>query len=533
MKIEDAIDISLKNIAKHGDTDVFPFPLEKLTFHDKHDQCKDLLLEMHANFDEFIARFPPNTLEALTQVGYTGFRWTTQIEPFWNAYYLALVVMLAKQIEDQRVSITKQSIHSYRFSWNEDEAKLFADSSWKDYRRRAFELSSEFDYVVVTDIADFYPRIYHHRLENALNRLPETSDIPKRIMRLLGNFSKNVSYGLPVGGPASRILSELCLDSTDKLLLRSRAKFCRYVDDYSIFCRDKTEAYRVLVLLSESLFNEGLVLQKNKTKILTTEEFRSSARLLDPKDTTDPLANDEQKLLNITLRYDPYSETAEDDYEALKMAMSDIDIIGILGREVAKTNIDSTVTKQAIKAIQALEPNQQYGAITTLLRDRNLEVLAPVFVTVMRAVRSVYDNLPEVGKQFVDRELIRLYEDNSYLLSVDLNLSFFLQALAQKQTARKEEILIEIYDKQTNPLIKRQILIAMANWKCHYWLTDLRRKYAGLSEWEKRYFIGASYVLGDEGKHWRNHTKATWSPMDTLIRDWFADRMQREKWLPL
>ncbi|MFO1367891.1 MAG: RNA-directed DNA polymerase [Marinagarivorans sp.] len=533
MKIDDAIGISLKNIARHGDTDVFPFPLEKLVFHDDFEKCKSLLLEMHAKFDDYLARFPPNTLETLTQVGYTGFRWTTQIEPFWNAYYLALVISLAQQIEDQRVPINDASVYSYRFAWNDADAKLFSDSSWKDFRQRSFDLSSDSKYVVVTDIADFYPRIYHHRLENALTRLPSAGDIPKRIMKLLGYFSKNVSYGLPVGGPASRILSELCLDSTDRMLLRNRIKFSRYADDYTIFCNDKTDAYRVLVRLSESLFNEGLVLQKNKTKILTSEEFRSTAKLLDPKDTKDPLASDEQKLLNITLRYDPYSETADDDYEALKAAMRNVDIVGILGREVAKTNIDSTVTKQAIKAIQSLDTHKQYGAISTLLNENNLEVLAPVFVTVMRAVRSVYDNLLDHGKSFVDNKLINIFESDSHLLSVDLNMSFYIQALAQRQSPRKEEILIEIYDRKTNPLIKRLILIAMSNWSCHYWLTDLKRKYAGLSDWEKRYFIGSSYVLGDEGRHWRNHTKATWSPMDELTRDWFAQRFNKERLLPL
>lgn len=533
MQIDDAIAIALKNISRHGDTDVFPFPHEKLIFHDKLQESQALLKEIHANFDDYIARYPPDTLEALTQVGYTGFRWTTQIQPFWNAYYLALVIMLADKVEEQRLSIDDASVYSYRFQWNDDEAKLFSASSWKDYRERSFNLSGEYKYVVITDIADFYPRIYHHRLENSLNRLPSVGDAPSRIMKLLMSFSKNVSYGLPVGGPASRILSELCLDSTDRMLLRNKVTFCRYADDYAIFCNDKTDAYRVLVRLSESLFNEGLVLQKNKTKILTAEEFRSSTKLLDPKDSDDPLASDEQKLLNITLRYDPYSETAEDDYHALKAAMTDIDIIGILGREVAKTNIDSTVAKQAIKAIQALESDKQYGAVSTLLSENNLEVLAPVFVTVMRAVRGVYENLPDYGQEFVDEKLIALYESDSHLLSVDLNMSFYLQALAQKQSARKEEVLIEIYEKKTNPLIKRLILIAMSNWSCHYWLTDLKRKYAGLSEWEKRYFIGSSYVLGDEGKHWRNHMKATWSPMDQLTRDWFADRMQRDRWLPL
>lgn len=190
-------------------------------------------------------------------------------------------------------------------------------------------------------------------------------------MKLLGNISKNVSYGLPVGGPASRILSELSLDSTDKLLSRKKITFCRYADDYWIFCADKAEAYRVLVRLSENLFNEGLVLQKKKTKVITTEEFRQAAKLPGPNDTNDPITTEEQKLLNISLRYDPYSETAEEDYEELKSAIKDVEIIGILGREVAKTTIDSTVTKQAIKAIHALNPNAQYGAISTLLLVRD------------------------------------------------------------------------------------------------------------------------------------------------------------------
>ena len=80
---------------------------------------------------------------------------------------------------------------------------MFGKSSWRDYRMRALELSRAHSYVVVTDIADFYPRIYHHRVENALLRLPHPGDFPNRIKNLLSIFSKNVSYGLPIGGPAS------------------------------------------------------------------------------------------------------------------------------------------------------------------------------------------------------------------------------------------------------------------------------------------------------------------------------------------
>ena len=250
---------------------------------------------------------------ALTPVGYTGFRWATQIEPFWNAYYLALVIAIADQIESTRIPEAEQVVFSYRFSWNEDDAKLFTDSTWRDYRIRAMELSQDAKYVVLTDISDFYPRIYHHRVENALARLPNAGDYRARIMRLLSTFSKNVSYGLPIGGPASRILSELTLVSVDDNLFRRNIMFCRYADDYSIFCSSKSEAYKQLVFLSEKLFNEGLVLQKTKTRIITAEEFRETAAILDPKATEDGEATEEQKLLHISIRFDPYSPTAEED----------------------------------------------------------------------------------------------------------------------------------------------------------------------------------------------------------------------------
>lgn len=531
--MESSIEKAIKNIATHGDTDVFPFPIETHVFHDKRQECKDLLLKMHNDFESFFAQHPPTTLEALTQVGYSGFRWATQIEPFWNAYYLSLVISLADKIESIRLPKSKESIYSYRYNWNDSNNKLFEDSTWNDYRKKSLELSNEYDYIVVTDIADFYSRIYHHRIENALRRLPGVGDTPKRIMDLLFKFSGNVSYGLPIGGPASRILSELSLNSTDLHLDRRGIKFCRYADDYCIFCNSKSEAYKVLVLLSEKLHNEGLSLQKKKTKILTAQEFRQTSNLLDPTEASTSIATEEQKLLNISLRYDPYSDTADEDYDALKSAINEVDIIGILGREVSKTQIDTTVTKQAIKAIHALDAPAKYGAMRTLLDHNNILVLSPVFVTLMRSIRGIYDDMPENGKNFIDQALASLYENSSHLLSIDLNICYFIQAIAKRPTQRKEEILVEIFEKTSKPLIKKLIILVMANWDCHYWLSDIKQYYGGFTEWEKRSFIISSYVLGDEGKHWRNHTKSSWNPMEIIIRDWFADRFQRNQRVPV
>ena len=531
--MKEAFRAAIKNIASHGDTDIFPFPFECHLFHDEPEKCAEVLEHLHANYEECMSTYPPDMIENLSQVGYTGFRWAAQIEPFWNAYYLACVIKLAGQIESQRIHEDAETIYSYRFRWQEETGKLFKDSTWRDYKKRCIQLSYKNPCVVITDIADFYPRIYHHKINNALSRLPDPGDLRTRIMGLLSSFSRiNVSYGLPIGGPASRILAELALIAVDRHLKTRQITFCRYADDFCLFCKDKSAAYKTLVFLSELLFDEGLVLNKKKTRIITAKEYRETSKAFlptgDDKDTSD-----ERKLLNISLRYDPYSPTAEEDYENLKAAVGEVDIVGILGREVAKIAIDPTVSKQAINAIKALDPPLQGGAVRTILDPSNLEVLSPVFVTILRLVRSVYVELLENDRDFVDSTLLSLHHEASPLLSIDLNLSYYIQVIGQRKSQAKEELLVELFETHQSPLLRRLIILILADWQCHYWLSGLKRRYAGLSSWEKRAFILASYVLGDEGDHWRKHVKRSWSPMDTMARDWFCNRYPKNKKMPI
>ena len=74
MKIEAALDAALRNIAQHGDTDVFPFPFESLVFKDRLAEARTTLETIHKEFLEWLPSYPPQTIPTLTQVGYTGFR---------------------------------------------------------------------------------------------------------------------------------------------------------------------------------------------------------------------------------------------------------------------------------------------------------------------------------------------------------------------------------------------------------------------------------------------------------------------------
>src|SRR5207302_5936539 len=139
----------------------------------------------------------------------TGFRWSTQLDPIWNLYVLAAVIALGRDIEAARLPVDRQIVFSYRFDPDSATGQLFrSDISWREFQTRSLTLCEQFPFVLICDISEFYSRIYHHRLENALQQATR-SDLPHRLITFLQNFSNNNSYGLPVGGPAARLLAEL------------------------------------------------------------------------------------------------------------------------------------------------------------------------------------------------------------------------------------------------------------------------------------------------------------------------------------
>lgn len=116
---------AVKSIAKYGDTDVFPFPLENLWFHDEENVIVTLLQKIDSDFDSWLARYPALFVKCLSSVGHTGFRAATQIDPIWNAYLLGLVLQIAPEIEAARLPISKNAIFSYRFNPSDEKPILF------------------------------------------------------------------------------------------------------------------------------------------------------------------------------------------------------------------------------------------------------------------------------------------------------------------------------------------------------------------------------------------------------------------------
>lgn len=100
----DFYNLAIKNISTHGDTDIFPYPIENALFFDMPDKVKNLLDDIDKNFDKWLSKYPIDTIKTCIPVGYTGFRWATLIDPLWNAYLLSEVLKISDKIEASRIS---------------------------------------------------------------------------------------------------------------------------------------------------------------------------------------------------------------------------------------------------------------------------------------------------------------------------------------------------------------------------------------------------------------------------------------------
>lgn len=527
---------AIENITKYGDTDIFPFPVENHIFFDKKMSVIDLLLDIDANFESRLAEYPPTNYSALAPVSYTGFRWATQIDPLWNGYFLGIVLSIAEEIERSRIPPTRNIVFSYRYLWDEGTKELFDKSyNWRSFIEHSLNIAKESKYVVTCDISEFYPRLNHHRLENALKHLNLKGNQPSKIMAFLSNFSGTYSVGMPVGGPAARILSELYLNQVDNLLLVAGIKFCRFADDYHIFCDTYEDAFKSLVFISEKLLqNLVLQLQKSKTRIMSGLEFIATSPLGKededaPEDREAPsLKEQSQGLMRISLRFDPYSATAFEDYEALRAELKKFDILAILKSELVKSRIHISLSKKLVSALRYLDQEKRNYAATSLVL--NADLLYPIYSNVLYVIKDIYGELDDESSASIISFVRSLIYKKSHVMQVDLNVAYAVRLISCDKSFENEELLNSVYKETNSIAIRRDIILAMARWKAWHWLSDLRNSFRTLSPLERRAFVIASYQLRDEGKHWREHIGRELSPLEKLVQQWASERVSESGW---
>ena len=177
-----SLDWALKHIESFGDTDMFPLSFEYEAIRAQWDgKIRDQLARMD------LLQYKTGTFRrCLSPKHRFGFRISTQLDPFDALFYTSLIYELGEDIESSRVPTDQEIVHSFRFQ-PDDTGRLFD----RQYNYNSFinicndySSSEGYEWVVIADIADFFPRIYLHPLENKLQSCTKKSDHVKSVINL-------------------------------------------------------------------------------------------------------------------------------------------------------------------------------------------------------------------------------------------------------------------------------------------------------------------------------------------------------------
>jgi hypothetical protein len=151
--------------------------------------------------------------------------------------------------------------------------RYYMDRELTDFR---IDLRSTSRYILVTDIAQFYPSLYTHSIPWAVHGKPfakrnrSIAHFGNLLDKCVSNGQDGQTAGIPIGPDTSLVLAELVLSAFDNILvgLLPNQRMFRYVDDFEIGCKSHSEAEEILALIQETLNEFELQINLLKTKIL-------------------------------------------------------------------------------------------------------------------------------------------------------------------------------------------------------------------------------------------------------------------------
>jgi hypothetical protein len=364
----DELDRALLAIQAHGYGDFFPNPPELSLLVGKWDEIRNELsqmdLDLYEGYDVVFAFAPKSRLNV---------RRVALLHPYDLVFYTGLVLALRDGITSARLPLRENRVFSYHAEGSKNGILYNEEPGYREFREAITGRirNNVESYVGITDIADFYPRIYQHRLVNAVQAACGNScqDHVRVLEKMLKRLSENVSYGIPIGPPASRLLGEAILIDVDSTLLSFGVEFVRFTDDYVIFSDTPEDAEYGIRVLGETLFtNHGLTLQTAKTKILKGTEY------VDQYLTTHTKKEEEKrKLLALVGDYDE-SVSYEDMTSEQQREIDAMNLSQMLTDALAEgQNVDFKEVSFILGRLSALEKPE----LIPIVLD-NLERLAPV-----------------------------------------------------------------------------------------------------------------------------------------------------------
>ena len=268
-----SVERAIDHLVRHGDTDILPLMVENVFLYEARAEIANELAQLDLN-----SFSPLQAIEVIAPKSRYGFRIVHQLPVLETILFTATMIELGAELEQAKRPIGEFGPFAYRFDVLAQPSLFSENHAYKDWLQwqRQYIRDGRFSEVIFTDIADFYQRIYLHRLDNILDLATAKKGLKAFVIKLIKQVRSRQSHGIPVGGSAARILAEVALCDTDSALAGEGYEFTRYMDDYRLFLTFDQQPYQVLAFLAEQLAtSDGLSLNAQKTKLMPIDEYKT------------------------------------------------------------------------------------------------------------------------------------------------------------------------------------------------------------------------------------------------------------------
>jgi hypothetical protein len=276
-------DLALQRFSKDIRDDFFPDPIGYRDLLDNRAATVAILREMSSGFE------PSGTASLQIPKANLTLRHCINLHPLDRIVYQALIDKLIPLLDPKLSDCT----FSHRL--REVDSKLIfkhAPDQWRAFRHAVREAIKRdvSNYLVVTDLAQYYENIDFHKLKRHVqtmigeDKLPEHDACVETLFKCLEQWSPYNHCGLPQNIDASSFLGNIFLDYVDRVMLRLGYQYFRYMDDIRIVVPSERRARTALIELVDVLRSIGLGLNSGKTEI----QAPASPQLLKTIEEEDP-----------------------------------------------------------------------------------------------------------------------------------------------------------------------------------------------------------------------------------------------------
>jgi hypothetical protein len=508
-----ALDLALEHLESQGDSDIVPAAFEIAAIRHSWDQLGPYL----ANQDLDVWQTGASR-QCLSPKQHLGLRVATQLDPVDALLTTALITDVGERLEAVRLPREDEIVHSHRFESGLPHGRLFSpDFNFRSFRDRSLELVNERDgFVLLTDISDFYPRLYLHRVENALRAALQPDDSAGRVLiKFLTQWNQSISYGLPIGTSAIRLVAEVTINDVDQALAAEGYVFCRYSDDYRVFVESPREAREALAFLARILFdNHGLTLQQGKTEIVSAETF---IRRFSWSEQDRATASRQEHLAALLdqVGIDTYDlPDFEDLPEEIAEEIEKANVWQLLREQLESDRPDIRTVRFGLQQVRWWGLQDEDGLIL-----EHISRFESLFGDAVRAATAHVELTAQDMRALANR-LLELVDDPVFG-HLEYFRSWILSVLAESPDWNHSSRLMEIHRRFFDSFTRSAATLALGVAGVDHWFRRRRGELSLMDPWERRAFLaGAVCLPADERKHWYASVRPGLTDLERAVVDW-------------